>query len=92
MYMMTDAWSTERRIGIAGLTAALAGLAALLYLDIVTHSVCGHSGLLWPLVLLSLASLIAVSWAMIKDSWWWAIAVLLSTRFLLSVMGIFKPC
>jgi len=86
-------WAKERKIGVAGLTAVVAGWAMLLYVQTLP-SVCAPSvGLLsWPLLLISLASPVAVLWAAIKDKWWWAIGLIPAILLLLSVLGTFEGC
>jgi len=83
----------ERKLGVAGLAAVIAGWVMLLYVQIFT-SVCGSSaGLLWwPLLLLSLASPVAVLWAAVKDKWWWAIGLIPAILLLSSFLGTFEGC
>jgi hypothetical protein len=86
-------WAKERKLGVAGLAAVIAGWVILLYVQTFT-SICGPSvGLLsWPLLLISLASPVAVLWAAVKDKWWWAIGLIPAILLLLSVLGTFEGC
>ena len=86
-------WAREHKLGVAGLTAGIAGWAVLRSLDAVAKSVCTYGRLsFWACLLLSVASLGTLVWAAIKDTWWWVIAALLAALLLLSVLGAFEGC
>lgn len=92
--MMTRAsWAKERKLGAAGLAAVIAGWIMLLYIHTLT-SVCSPSAwrFWWPLLLISLASPVAVFWAAVKDTWWWAIGLIPAIWLLLSLLGTFEGC
>jgi|HubBroStandDraft_1064217.scaffolds.fasta_scaffold26781_2 hypothetical protein len=83
----------ERRIGIAGVAGVIAGWVILLYVQTFT-SVCAPSVRLfsWLILLISLASPVAVLWAAVKGKWWWAFGLLPAVLLLLSMMGTFEGC
>ena len=92
--MITRAsWAKERRIGVAGLAAVVAGWVMILYIHTLT-SACGPSAsrFWWPLLLISLASPIAVLWAAVKDKWLWAIGLIPALWLLSSLLGTFEGC
>jgi hypothetical protein len=86
-------WARGRKLGVAGLGAVIAGWIMLLYVHTLT-SVCAPSvGMLsWSLLLVSLASPVAVLWAAIKDKWWWAIGLIPAILLLWGVLGTFADC
>lgn len=86
-------WAKERTLGVAGVTIAVVGWGMLLYVQTLP-SVCAVSvGLLsWPLLLISLASPVAILWAVIKDKWCWVIGLIPAILLLLSVLGTFEGC
>ena len=83
----------ERKLGVAALAAVIAGWVMLLYVQTFT-SVCGPSVRTAArlLLLISLASPVAVLWASVKDKWWWAIGLIPAILLLLSVLGTFEGC
>lgn len=83
----------ERKLGVAALAAVIAGWVMLLYIQTFT-SVCGPSVTTAArlLLLISLASPVAVLWASVKDKWWWAIGLIPAILLLLSVLGTFEGC
>jgi hypothetical protein len=87
------AWAKERKLGVAGLAAVIVGWGMLLYIQNLS-SVCGPSAgrFLWPLLLVSFASPVAVLWAAVKDKWWWAIGLIPAILLLLTVLGTFEGC
>jgi hypothetical protein len=87
------AWANERKIGVAGLAAAITGWVMLLYIQSLS-SVCGPPAgrFFWPLLLISFASPVAVLWAAVKDKWWWAIGLMPAILLLLTVLGTFEGC
>ena len=91
--MPSGSCTKERKLGVAGFTAVVAGWGMLLYVQTLP-SVCAPSvGLLsWPLLVISLASPVAVLWAAIKDKWWWGIGLIPAILLLLSVLGTFEGC
>jgi hypothetical protein len=86
-------WAKERKPGVGGLAGVIAGWITLIYLEAFT-SVCGPTPgrFFWPLLLISLASPVAVLWAAVKDRWWWAIGLIPAILLLLSVLGTFEGC
>ena len=86
-------WSKERKLGVAAVAALIVCWVILLSVQTFT-SVCSHSvGLfVWPLILTGVAASIAVSWAAVKDKWWWALGLLPAILLLLSVLGTFEGC
>jgi hypothetical protein len=82
----------ERKLGVAGLAAVTTGWITLLYVQNFT-SVCSTSGLVfWSLLLIGLASPIAVIWAAVKDKWGWTIGLIPAILLLGSVLGTFEGC
>lgn len=62
-------WAKERKLGVAGLAAVVAGFVMLIWVNTLT-SVCAPSvrPLSWTLILISLASPVAFLWAAVKDN------------------------
>jgi hypothetical protein len=86
-------WAKERKVGVAALAAVIAGWVMLLYVQTFT-SVCAPSGRTasWLLLLISLASPVALLWAGVKDKWWWAIGLIPAILLLGSVLGTYEGC
>jgi hypothetical protein len=85
--------STERKIGFFGLAGAISGYFVLISIDNGTKSVCANIDFkLWPLLLLSVASLGAIVWAATRVRWFWAFAALAPLWLLFSVLGTFEGC
>ena len=86
-------WAKERKLGVAALTAVMAGFVMLMWVN-TFRSVCAPpvKPLSWTLTLIGLASPIAFLWAAIKDKWWWAIGLLPAIVLLLGIGGTFEGC
>ena len=86
-------WAKERKLGVVGLAAVIAGWAMLLYIQTLA-SACSPSAerLFWPLLLLRFGAPVAVLWAAVKDKRWWAIGLIPAILLLLSVLGTFEGC
>lgn len=85
-------WAKERKLGVSALAAVILGWALLLYIQTFT-SVCATSApLFWVLILISLASPVAIVWASVKDKWWWAIGIIPAIFLLFTVLETFEGC
>lgn len=91
--MSRSSWAKERKLGVAGLAAVIAGWAILLYIQTLA-TVCGPSVgfLFWPLLLISLGSPVALLWAAVKDKRWRAVGLIPAILLLLTVLGTFEGC
>ena len=91
--MSRTSWAKDRKVGVAGLAAVIAGWTMLLYIQAFTN-VCGRSVgfLFWPLLLISLGSPVALLWAAVKDKRWWAVGLIPAILLLLTVLGTFEGC
>ena len=87
-------WATGRKIGFAGLLGVVGGGIILWYIVTFT-AVCRPSSiqnLSLLLLIVSLASPVALIWAAVKDKWLWALGLLPAILLLLSVLGTFEGC
>jgi hypothetical protein len=90
---ISASWRKERTLGIMGLAGLASGWMMLLYVQTFT-SVCGPSvrTLSRAILLISLASPVAVLWAALKEKWWWVIGLIPALLLLWSAMGTFADC